>query len=55
MTKLKRILLALLLALTLFINAHKPSDHEHLAESPTERYYEIAIRKFSKSDANKPS
>lgn len=36
MTKLKRILLALLLALTLFINAHKPSDHEHLAESPTE-------------------
>ncbi|MGE7843904.1 3D domain-containing protein [Lysinibacillus sp. NPDC093712] len=41
MTMLKRILLALLLALTLFINAHKPSDHEHLAESPTERYYEI--------------
>ncbi|MFJ7665352.1 3D domain-containing protein [Lysinibacillus sp. NPDC097162] len=37
MTILKRILLALLLALTLFINAHKPSDHEHLAESPTER------------------
>lgn len=36
MTKSKRILLALLLALTLFINAHKPSDHEHLAESPTE-------------------
>lgn len=36
MTALKRILLALLLALTLFINAHKPSDHEHLAESPTE-------------------
>lgn len=41
MTKLKRILLALLLALTLFINAHKPSDHEHLAESPTERSCEI--------------
>lgn len=41
MTKLKRILLALLLALTLFINAHKPSDHEHLAESPTERQFEI--------------
>lgn len=41
MTMLKRILLALLLALTLFINAHKPSDHEHLAESPTKRYYEI--------------
>lgn len=36
MTALKRILFALLLALTLFINAHKPSDHEHLAESPTE-------------------
>ena len=36
MTMLKRILLALLLALTLFINVHKPSDHEHLAESPTE-------------------
>ena len=36
MTTLKRILLALLLALTLFINAHKPSDHERLAESPTE-------------------
>lgn len=41
MTKPKRILLALLLALTLFINAHKPSDHEHLAESPTERQHEI--------------
>ena len=41
MTKLKRILLASLLALTLFINAHKPSDHEHLAESPTERQFEI--------------
>lgn len=36
MTMLKRILLALLLVLTLFINVHKPSDHEHLAESPTE-------------------
>lgn len=41
MTQLKRILLAILLSLTLFINAHKSSDHEHLAESPTERYYEI--------------
>lgn len=41
MTILKRILLALILALTLFINAHKPSDHEQLAESPTERYFEI--------------
>lgn len=36
MTVLKRILLGLLLAITLFINAHKPSDHEQLAESPTE-------------------
>lgn len=39
MTKLK-ILLAGILTVALFI-AHKPSDHEHLAESPTERYTEI--------------
>lgn len=37
MAKLKRFIIAIILAATLFINAHKPSDHEHLAESPTER------------------
>lgn len=36
MTRINRMITALLLALTLFINAHKPSDHEHLSESPTE-------------------
>ncbi|MGY3188786.1 3D domain-containing protein [Lysinibacillus sp. TE18511] len=41
MKRIKRTLSAILLAITLFIFAYKPSDHEYLSESPTERYYEI--------------
>lgn len=41
MKRISASIMALLLAATLLINAHKPSDHEHLAESPTERHYEI--------------
>lgn len=37
MTPTKRSLTALLLALTLFVAVHKPSDHEQHAESPTEQ------------------
>lgn len=35
MTKIKRTLIAAIIAFTIFINAHKPSDHEQVSESPT--------------------
>src|SRR5690606_41081151 len=32
---------ALFIPMTLFIYTHKPSDHEHVSESPTRQHYEI--------------
>jgi len=39
--------MALLIAITLFIFTYKPSDHEYLAESPTESQYEIKAIEYN--------
>lgn len=41
MKRLKRILIAALIATTLLIYAHKPQEHEQLSESPTETHVEL--------------
>lgn len=41
MRHIKRYLIAIMLAATLFIYAHKPSDHEIVSESPTETHVEL--------------
>lgn len=46
MTATKRSLAALLIALTLFVAVHKPSDHEQHAESPTESTAKQAEQAF---------
>jgi len=45
--RIKRTLSVILLAITLFIFAYKPSDHEYLSESPTESQYEIKALEYN--------
>jgi len=45
--RITRTLSAILLAITLFIFAYKPSDHEYLSESPTESQYEIKAPEYN--------
>lgn len=49
MRYIKRYLIALMLATTLFIYAHKPSDHEIVSESTTETQSEIT-QKYPSED-----
>lgn len=47
MRRIKRTLSAILLAITLFIFAYKPSDHEYLSESPTESQFEVKALEYN--------
>lgn len=51
MKRISASIMALLIAVTLFIFAYKPSDHEYLSESPTESQYEVKLIEYNGFDA----